>query len=131
METVGLIGALPLPNADETSKVTGFELHGGENQRWYLEQTEEGHWTLKTEKGPYLGRYSEDEGTNVIGTDDPVHWDIWPDRNNGDWFRIYVPGAPSPMNIDLSDHGNPANGTPVTLWGEWEGEHQAWVFQEC
>ncbi|ESK84112.1 carbohydrate-binding module family 13 protein [Moniliophthora roreri MCA 2997] len=114
----------------DDGRVTGYELHGGENQRWRVEH-DGNHFTLQTDKGPYLSRWSEDEGTPVVGSNDSCYWDIWPDRNNGSVFRLYVPGAPTPMNIDLSDHGNPANGTPVTLWTEWEGEHQAWKFEEC
>lgn len=44
--------------------------------------------------------------------------------------RIYIPGHPTPINIDLSDHGNPNPGTPVSIWGKWEGLHQQWIFEE-
>lgn len=43
--------------------------------------------------------------------------------------RICVPGLY--INIDLSDHGNPNPGTPVTLWDEWEpGLNQLWLLQK-
>ena len=29
-------------------------------------------------------------------------------------------------NVDLSDHGNAAPGTPVTLWSQWDGKNQVW-----
>jgi len=32
--------------------------------------------------------------------------------------------------VDLSDHGNPENGTAVTIWSEWEGQNQLWSFEE-
>jgi len=35
------------------------------------------------------------------------------------------------MNVDLSDHGNAADRTPVTLWGEWKGQNQIWMLQEA
>ena len=35
------------------------------------------------------------------------------------------------FNLDLSDHGNPNPGTPITLWGKWEGgTNQTWHFEE-
>jgi len=37
----------------------------------------------------------------------------------------------SNQNVDLSDHGNATPGTPVTLWGHWNGENQVWRFQEA
>jgi len=36
----------------------------------------------------------------------------------------------SKLNVDLSDHGNPTPGTPVTIWGKWEGENQVWRFEQ-
>ena len=40
-------------------------------------------------------------------------------------------GTETEMDVDLSDHGNPKDGTPITLWGKWEGENQVWKFQEA
>jgi hypothetical protein len=31
--------------------------------------------------------------------------------------------------VDLSDHGNPRDGTIVTLWANWKGGNQAWRFE--
>ena len=42
--------------------------------------------------------------------------------------RLLVPGTW--MNIDLSDHGNSTPGTPVELWGKWEGQNQLWTLQQ-
>ena len=36
----------------------------------------------------------------------------------------------SHFNVDLSDHGNATPGTPVTIWGKWEGENQVWRFEQ-
>lgn len=35
------------------------------------------------------------------------------------------------INVDLSDHGNAADKTPVTLWGQWPGENQVWDLQQA
>jgi hypothetical protein len=43
------------------------------------------------------------------------------------FVRIFVPHEK--LNVDLSGHGNPLPGTPVTLWGKWtEGRNQCWRF---
>ncbi|KAK1235493.1 hypothetical protein PQX77_001276 [Marasmius sp. AFHP31] len=117
-------------DAADDGPINGFELHGGENQRWTLEHNGE-HWTFRNDKGQFLGREGEvEEGLHLRWVDYPVEWDIWPDSNDDSVFRIYVPGWHTAMNIDLSDHGNSDNGTPITLWGQWEGEHQTWRFEE-
>ena len=33
------------------------------------------------------------------------------------------------INVDLSDHGNAADCTPVTLWGKWAGKNQVWSLE--
>lgn len=35
------------------------------------------------------------------------------------------------VNVDLSDHGNPADRTPITLWGKWSGKNQVWRLEEA
>ena len=43
--------------------------------------------------------------------------------------RVFLAGTK--YCLDLSDHGNPNPGTPVTLWGKWEGgTNQTWRFEE-
>jgi len=42
--------------------------------------------------------------------------------------RISVLG--SQECVDLADHGNAADGTPVQLWTSWGGENQKWEAQE-
>ena len=44
-------------------------------------------------------------------------------------FSIFVHN--SQLNVDLSDRGNPAPGTPVTIWGKWEGDNQVWRFEQA
>jgi hypothetical protein len=33
------------------------------------------------------------------------------------------------FNLDLSDHGNPTPGTPVSIWGQWGGKNQLWRLE--
>ena len=43
--------------------------------------------------------------------------------------RLFVPNTN--FNLDLSKSGDPTPGTPVTLWGKWEGgTNQTWRFEE-
>ncbi|KIK66041.1 carbohydrate-binding module family 13 protein [Collybiopsis luxurians FD-317 M1] len=110
--------------------IIGWNDNGGDNQKWHLEQVEGEHWTFRNRAtGKYLGFEGPPrDGTPLVGVDYPVEWDIYPDNNDRNLHRVYVPRAPTAMNIDLSDHGNPNNGTPVTLWGKWEGKNQTWNF---
>ncbi|KAK7030862.1 hypothetical protein VNI00_013972 [Paramarasmius palmivorus] len=111
--------------------ISGFNSNGGDNQKWYLEQSD-GHWTFRCGTGKYLGiNGNVEDGTPVVGVSNPVQWDIWPDEEDSNLHRIFVPGSQNPMNIDLSDHGNSANGTKIQLWYKWEGKNQAWRFEEA
>lgn len=126
--------------------------------QWQLEQGPGGHWTFRSAaSGQYLGVGGPfEDGTPLVSVDEPVRWDIYPDDQDSSVFRsafflfpslhvmsvldsnpslflfcrIYVPGAPTALNIDLSDHGNPTPGTIVTLWGKWEGKNQTWRFEQ-
>ncbi|KAI3615083.1 carbohydrate-binding module family 13 protein [Moniliophthora roreri] len=141
---------LDLSGTDGVS-VSGFTANGGNNQKWYLDNSS-GHWTFRCGTGKYLGLDGEvQDGTPVIGVNQPVQWDIRPDEQDGSvyrrvvvmlprkegvtdaghtHYRIFVPNAPTAMNLDLSDHGNANPGTKVTLWTKWEGKHQCWKFEE-
>ncbi|KAJ3922615.1 carbohydrate-binding module family 13 protein, partial [Lentinula edodes] len=112
--------------------ISGFSDNGGDNQKWQLEQGSGGHWTFRNAaSGQYLGVGGPfEDGTPLVSVDEPVRWDIYPDDEDSSVFRIYVPGAPTALNIDLSDHGNPTPGTIVTLWGKWEGKNQTWRFEQ-
>ncbi|GAW02756.1 carbohydrate-binding module family 13 protein [Lentinula edodes] len=97
--------------------ISGFSDNGGDNQKWQLEQGQGGHWTFRNAaSGQYLGVGGPfEDGAPLVSVNEPVRWDIYPDDEDSSVFRIYVPGAPTALNIDLSDHGNPTPGTIVTL----------------
>lgn len=42
-----------------------------------------------------------------------------------DWVRI-SPESNRNFCVDLSDYGNAKPGTPVELWGRWDGDNQKW-----
>ncbi|KAF5376427.1 hypothetical protein D9615_008632 [Tricholomella constricta] len=99
--------------------------------QWVVENNNN-QWTFKNVgTGRYLGIASGNlkDNTQLRAVDQPVAWDIWPDDTNSSVHRIFAPGTK--LNVDLSDHGNAKNGTPVTLWGKWKGTNQTWKFEEA
>ncbi|PIL34509.1 hypothetical protein GSI_03286 [Ganoderma sinense ZZ0214-1] len=120
---------LDLSGSDNRSLI-GYGWHGGHNQQWHLHH-EDGGWVLRNrETGRYLGIEGEArDGTPVIAVEEPFRWHIVADEEDTSTFRLFVPNTH--YNLDLSDHGNPTPGTPVTLWGKWHpGKNQTWRFEE-
>jgi len=122
--------AIDLSGTDERT-ILGWQRHSGENQKWVVEQHQDGRWTFRNVKfGTYLGYGGNtQEGAALVASQDATKWDIYKDDHDSSVYRIFVPGA-NKINIDLSDNGNPRDGTPVTLWGQWEGKHQTWRFEQ-
>ncbi|KAG6901563.1 hypothetical protein C0995_010497 [Termitomyces sp. Mi166 len=128
--------ALDLSGTDGYSEINarsvlGWNQHGGDNQKWELSQ-ENNQWIFRNVgSGKYLGLSEGEPGNNlpVHGVNDPVPWNIFHDKDDDSVYRIFVPDTN--FNIDLSDHGNPDNGTLVTLWGKWQpGVNQTWRFEQ-
>ncbi|KAA1473290.1 carbohydrate-binding module family 13 protein [Dentipellis sp. KUC8613] len=120
--------ALDLSGGDERS-IIGFGFHGQGNQQWTFEQPQGTGWTIRSvATGKFLDIEGEPgDGTRVVASDCPREWDIWPDDEDSSAFRFFIPNTT--YNIDLSDHGNPTPGTPVTLWGKWNGRNQVWYVR--
>ncbi|PPQ69127.1 hypothetical protein CVT26_003575 [Gymnopilus dilepis] len=117
-------------SGSDNHSVLGWNRHGGENQQWELIQENDGQWEFKNvATGKYLKFDGEaKDGEPLIASDEPYGWDIWPDEQDPSGVRICVHNTR--QVVDLSDHGNPANGTPVTLWWGWQpGENQVWIFE--
>ncbi|KAK7682003.1 hypothetical protein QCA50_014967 [Cerrena zonata] len=120
---------LDLSGGDNRS-IIGYDWHGGENQKWELDNQGSG-WTLRNKgTGLYLSvdGYGQD-GTPIVASENPTQWDIWPDEEDPSVHRIFIPNTR--LNVDLSDHGNPTPGTLITLWGKWEGRNQCWRFEQA
>eukprot|EP00914_Ancora_sagittata_P003803 GHVO01008196.1.p1 GENE.GHVO01008196.1~~GHVO01008196.1.p1 ORF type:complete len:141 (+),score=5.18 GHVO01008196.1:27-449(+) len=122
--------AIDLSGGDGKS-IIGFDYHGQGNQQWRFEQRGDARWVIRSvSSGKSLDFEGEaHDGAPVIATSSEREWDIWPEQSVQDGFRIFVPGTK--QNIDLSDHGNPAPGTPVTLWYTWEGLNQVWLVRRA
>ncbi|MFE6064500.1 RICIN domain-containing protein [Streptomyces sp. NPDC056431] len=118
-------------SATDGHSVIGWTHHGGENQQWRALQRDN-HWFFKNvDTGLYLGVADHPmiNSTPVVGVHEAFAWDVFPDEEDQSAHRLYVPGNSSAMNVELSDHGNDADGTPVQLWGNWRGENQRWRFK--
>ncbi|KAH7910082.1 carbohydrate-binding module family 13 protein [Hygrophoropsis aurantiaca] len=122
--------ALDLSGGDKRS-ITGWELNNGDNQKWEFYQEQDGKWTIKSKGSDlFLGiEHGREHGnyTPVVPVPHPFHWDIFHDEKDDSLFRIFVHGTT--FNIDLSDKGNAADGTPVHLWTKWSGRNQCWELK--
>ncbi|KAF6747539.1 carbohydrate-binding module family 13 protein [Ephemerocybe angulata] len=116
-------------SATNGEKVCGWNFHGRENQIWEASE-ENGFWHFRNVgNGKYLAlepHQSLKDGLKVVGTNMRFNWHIWPDNKDPSTLRILTPEHP--FNLDLSGHGNAAGGTPVELWGRWDGPNQTWKF---
>ncbi|RPD54586.1 ricin B-like lectin [Lentinus tigrinus ALCF2SS1-7] len=121
---------IDLSGGQDHSPITGYAYSGGTNQNWELEDAN-GHYNLKNAAtGLYIGFDGEpSNGTPIIASSQPCEWEVKPDHSNPEVFRVFLAGTQ--YCLDLSDHGNPNPGTPVTLWKKWEGgTNQTWRFEE-
>ncbi|KAF8641645.1 hypothetical protein AX16_009871 [Volvariella volvacea WC 439] len=122
---------LDLSGGDGVS-ILGWSGHGGDNQKWeaiYSYDDSNPVWNFRNvANGRYLGVEGElRDGLRVQGVDWEYQWVLEPQGD--DYYRILAPGTP--FNVDLTDYGNPENGTPVELWGRWEAENQQWRFERA
>jgi len=116
--------AVDISGADNET-VFGYAFHGQGNQQWVFDQSGS-NWTIRSvATNKYLNfRGDPEDNVRIVATEDSREWDIRPDEQDSSVFRVFVPGTK--YNMDLADHGNSANGTPITLWGTWAGANQTW-----
>ncbi|KAG2003349.1 hypothetical protein CC2G_003958 [Coprinopsis cinerea AmutBmut pab1-1] len=117
-------------NTSNNWNIHACAAHGGDNQHWDIEQTDDGHFHIKNaESGGYLAIVdgAPGDGVDAVHWEDPFAWAIWPDENDDSVWRIGVPD--SPFHLDLTNHGDSADGTPIQVWGAWEGRNQCWIFE--
>ncbi|KAI9448742.1 ricin B-like lectin [Lactarius psammicola] len=72
---------IDLSRADSDHKsIIGWIFHGGENQKWITEKQVNGQWTIRSvcaSAQKYLGvEKTLDNGTLLVGRDEPQFWDI-------------------------------------------------------
>ncbi|KIM52961.1 carbohydrate-binding module family 13 protein [Scleroderma citrinum Foug A] len=119
---------LDLSGGDNRS-VIGYPFHNSPNQAWVFERQQNGNFQIKSATGSYLRADGPPaDGVRVVAGQAPFEWKVEDDQCVRQAVRLLVPGTW--MNIDLSDHGNSTPGTPVELWGKWEGRNQLWTLQQ-
>ncbi|KAF8881705.1 ricin B-like lectin [Gymnopilus junonius] len=120
--------AMDLSAGDNTT-VLGWPVNGdggSANQHWAMNWTGQ-RWTFQNiYTGKFLTAVGTADGSNITASDVPFGWDIWPDENDSNTFRIFVPATHE--NLDLWGHGLATPGNPITLWWTWNGLHQTWNF---
>ncbi|KAF7986861.1 hypothetical protein HWV62_12590 [Athelia sp. TMB] len=121
---------LDLSGGDNRSLI-GYEDHGGDNQRWILENGNDNQWFIKNaQSGQYINVDGQPQnGAALIVGGDQFVWNIWPDERDQSHFRIFDPNTD--LNFDLADHGNPTPGTKVQLWDKTPGKGQTWIIEEA
>ncbi|KAI9566641.1 carbohydrate-binding module family 13 protein [Boletus coccyginus] len=116
--------ALDLSGGDNRS-IIGYPFHGGPNQEWYFEKAGEDHVFFIKSSGSGLFLTSAGElydGQKVVADDAPFPWRVEDVGNS----EVKCVVANRNFCVDLSDYGNAKPGTPVELWGRWDGENQKW-----
>ncbi|KAF4621987.1 hypothetical protein D9613_009502 [Agrocybe pediades] len=117
---------MDLSGADSVS-VIGWSRHGAENQQWEITFAGNGWHIKNVATGKYLRHEGGNQnGSRLIADQEPFVWHIWPDTHEITAGRIVVPS--SSLNVDLADKGNLAPGTPIQIWGRWDGKNQVWHF---
>ncbi|KAI9566642.1 carbohydrate-binding module family 13 protein [Boletus coccyginus] len=119
--------ALDLSGGDNRS-IIGFPYHGGPNQEWYFEKAGEDHVfyikSAESSQPKYLTSAGGlHDGQKVVVDDAPFPWCV---EDVGDRVIRISPESNRNFCVDLSDYGNAKPGTPVELWGRWDGDNQKW-----
>ncbi|PFH47536.1 carbohydrate-binding module family 13 protein [Amanita thiersii Skay4041] len=121
--------ALDLSGTDERS-IIGWPKHDGDNQKWHVEENN-GLYSLRNVRyGKYVGLESTHlkDAIKAIATENKFDWEVKQDEDDPTVFRFFVPGTV--FNLDLSNHGSDRGGTPVEIWGKWEGRNQCWRLEQ-
>ncbi|OSC98570.1 carbohydrate-binding module family 13 protein [Trametes coccinea BRFM310] len=122
---------LDLSGGQDGSPITGYQWHSGANQRWQLEQHGDVYRFKNAATGLFINVDGEPKNfAPIVASTKWADFEIRPDSNDPSTFRVFLKGTN--FVLDLSDHGNPNPGTPVTLWESWEGgSNQTWRFEEA
>ncbi|KIL63080.1 carbohydrate-binding module family 13 protein [Amanita muscaria Koide BX008] len=110
----------------EQGAIIGWEKHQGENQKWYIDKRNDNYTIRNLRSGQYIGLANNDvrDDARAHSVNEPFEWQIRNDDQDRDVYRFFVPGTP--FNLDLTNFGDSKGGTPVAIWGKWEGKNQCW-----
>ncbi|KAH8993679.1 hypothetical protein EDB92DRAFT_1852700 [Lactarius akahatsu] len=115
--------------------IMGYHLHGGENQQWVIDEQVNGQWTIRSvDQQKYLGvEKAPDNGTHLVGLDQPQFWDIEILPGCEDATKPSVKLCQSVRGTCfVVDHPleKPPVGADLQLWTAWGGKNQIWVLEE-
>ncbi|KAF5319736.1 hypothetical protein D9619_008475 [Psilocybe cf. subviscida] len=117
-------------DASNNSRLIGYPKNGGENQQWELESVDDG-WQFKSvSSGLYWALDGgHQNGVAVVVKDEPVTFHLSDDPQVEGSTRISIPDTNK--DVDLSDNGNITPGTPIAIYGRWDGQNQLWFFEQA
>ncbi|KAH6911012.1 ricin B lectin domain-containing protein [Coprinopsis sp. MPI-PUGE-AT-0042] len=119
-------------NTSNNKSIHAVPFHGGFNQLWDFHRLEDGNWIIQNaETGGFLAVANGKAGDNVDAIhrqDGAFSWNVFKDETDQSVWRIAA--ANSAFHLDLSNHGDSKPGTPVKVWGAWEGRNQCWRLEE-
>ncbi|KAI0263604.1 ricin B lectin domain-containing protein [Gloeopeniophorella convolvens] len=81
----------------DNRSIIGYDYHGGENQKWQLEQQTDGQWLIRSAgSGKYIAFDGEaKDGAPVVAIDESSQrWDIWPEQGVSQGFRHGTKSTP-------------------------------------
>jgi len=126
---------LDLSGADNYS-IIGYRNHNGPNQSWIFQKDDssDNTWYIKSVgSGQYLGIEGHidniRDGTKVVAVDSPFRWHV-EDSDIDGVQGIRILAHHTVFSVDLSNHGDSAEGTRVELWGRWNGPNQIWAVRQ-
>ncbi|PPR00762.1 hypothetical protein CVT24_000787 [Panaeolus cyanescens] len=123
-------GGTVIDQSGHDGSIIGYPQNGGANQQWIPIRVDDGWHIKNAQSGKYLALDSErpKNDDRLLAKDEPFVWHIWDEEAVSGSVRVCVPNCKK--DVDLSDHGNPAPGTPISVWGRWEGQNQMWYFDQ-
>ncbi|PFH47726.1 carbohydrate-binding module family 13 protein [Amanita thiersii Skay4041] len=114
----------------DNSSIIGWPIHGGDNQKWHIEGGN-GKYTVRSVRtGRYIGITTEAKGgVGAVAVSFRYEWEVRPDKDDPTLYRFFVPGTA--FNLDLTNYGSSASGTPIAVYAQGNGKHQCWRLDEC
>lgn len=119
---------LDLSGGDNKS-IIGYQQNDGANQHWQAIRDGDKWQLVSCHNADFLGIgcASPNDDVPLQGQQHHSEWLINQMQGTQDVFQIVYPN--SNFVVDLAQKGNCANGTLITLWGNWHGENQKWRFE--
>jgi len=115
-------------NQTDLRSLIGYQSHGGDNQKWLVEDAGGGLFYLRSLKSsqPYITFTGAAASmTNLQCTNSKFAFKIIPDSLDSSCLKIVHPG--NQVCLDMSGGGS-SNGNPIILYTIHTGRNQAWVF---